>query len=682
MNNKPQPPKAKKIPHETVYHGDTRIDEYFWLREKTNPEVITYLKDENTYTKEIMKDTEDAQAQLYKEMKGRIKETDMSVPVKIDNYYYYTRTEEGKQYPIYARKKESLDSAEEILLDQNILAEGYEYFQLGVFDVSPDHSLLAYSVDTNGSEEYTIFIKNLDTGELLSDQITHTYHSFEWINDSQTFFYSVLDETKRPHKVYRHTLGTDTKEDTMMFHEPDGKFFVNLYKTRTEKYIMILSGSKVTSEVRAMDADEPTSQFEIIQPREKGIEYYVHHHGDTFYIRTNKNALNFKVMKTSVETPTKENWKEVIAHDDNISITDIDLFKEYLVISQREKGLEKINIINVLDDTHHFIPFPEEVYTVGVSSNPDFNTNTLRYSYSSLTTPSSVFEYDMEARTQELKKQKEVLGGFNKDDYIAKRIVARAPDNEEIPMSVVYKKDLYKKNEANPLLLTGYGSYGISSNPYFSSNIISLLDRGFVYVIAHIRGGSELGEHWYEQGKYLNKKNTFTDFIACAEHLIKEDYTAPESLAIWGGSAGGLLMGAVSNMRPDLFNAVVADVPFVDVINTMMDPTLPLTIAEYEEWGDPNEKKNYEYILSYSPYDNIEAKDYPHMLVLGGLNDPRVQYWEPAKWVAKLRDMKTDNNTLLLKTNMGAGHGGSSGRYEYLKEAAFIYAFIVDMLQK
>jgi len=682
MKDDMQPPIAKKIPKESTIHGHKRVDDYFWIREKSNPEVIDYLKAENEYTDKIMKHTEGLQKELYKEMKGRIKETDMSVPAKMGNYYYYTRTEEGKQYAIYCRKKGSLDSEEEIILDENKLAEGHAYFQLGIFRASPDQKLLAYSVDTDGSEDYTIYIKNLETGELLSEQISNTYYSFEWANDNKTFFYSVLDETKRPYKAYRHKLGTDPKEDVMVFHEPDGKFTLGMYKTRTKKYIMIDLESKITTEIHYMDADKPESEFKVVEPRKTGLEYSLHHHPDAFYIVTNENALNFKLMKTPISDPSKKNWEEVIPHSDTIMLEGIDLFKDYMVVYQREDGLEKMLITDFKKDTEHFITFPEETYSLRGGSNPEFDTHIIRYSYSSLVTPDSVFDYDMEAQTQELKKEREVLGGYKKEEYETKRIFAEALDKKKIPISLVYKKDLFKKGTPAPLFLHGYGSYGFSYDPNFSSSTLSFLDRGFVYAIAHIRGGGEMGRCWYEEGKCLDKKNTFTDFIACAEHLIKEKYTNPDLLVIEGGSAGGLLMGAVTNMRPDLFKAVVANVPFVDVTNTMLDPTIPLTVNEYEEWGNPNEKKNYEYILSYSPYDNVEKKEYPNILVLGGLNDPRVPYWEPAKWVAKLRDMKTDNNVLLLKTNMGAGHGGSSGRYDFLKEIAFRYAFVLDIVKK
>jgi len=674
-----KPPIAEIIPKIDTLHGEKRIDNYFWLRERENPEVIKYIKAENKYTEAMTKHTEKFQERLYKELLSRIKETDLSVPEKIDDYYYYSRTEEGKQYRIHCRKKRSMDAEEEILLDENALAEGHEYFQIGVYEVSPDHQLLAYSTDTAGSETYTLYVKDLSTGDLLKDEIANTYYSVEWANDNKTIFYSVLDDAKRPYKLYRHKLGTDPSEDVLIYHEKDEAFFLSLYKTKSKSYLILKLGSNTTSEVHYLKADSPEGSFQVIHPRQHKMEYKVDHHGDRFFIVTNDDAKNFKLMETPVETPSKDNWKEVIPHRDSVKIDGVEAFKDHLVVYEREDGLKKIRVADMATDQLHYVDFPEPVYTFRPGWNPDFNTSLLRFHYASLVTPSSVFDYDMNTRSRELKKQEEVLGGYDPSLYQSARVFAEAPDGTRIPISLVYRKGLAKDGE-NPLFLYGYGSYGSSSDPGFSSNRLSLLDRGFIFAIAHIRGGEEMGRYWYEQGKLLNKKNTFTDFIACAEHLIAEKYTSSDKLAIYGGSAGGLLMGAVTNMRPDLFKVVIAKVPFVDVINTMLDSSIPLTAIEHEEWGNPGEKEFYDYMKSYSPYDNVEPKDYPNILATAGLNDPRVQYWEPAKWTAKLRTMKTDNNLLLLKTNMGAGHGGASGRYDYLKEIAFEYALIFDIL--
>jgi len=672
------PPVAKVISKPDTLHGDVRIDDYFWLREKSNPEVIKYLEAENEYTEAVMKQTEEFQKLLYEELVGRIKETDLSVPEKIDDYYYYSRTEEGEQYPIYCRKKESLNAEEEILLDQNALAEGYDYFDIGAFQISRDHQLLAYSVDTTGSETFTLYVKDLNAGGLLKDEIKNIYYYVEWGNDNKTIFYTTLDEAKRPYKLYRHILGTAQEEDEMVYQESDEAFYLSISKTRDKEYLIITLGSMTTTEVRYLKADLPKDNFQVIHPRQHEMEYYVAHHSDKFYIMTNDEAKNFKLMEVSVTDPSKKNWKEVIPHSDSVKIDGMDVFRNHLVVYEREKGLKKIRITNLMDSQVHYVDFPEPVYTYWRSRNPDFNTNMLRFNYTSLVTPRSVFDYNMDTKTRELKKQYEVLGGYDPSLYQSERIFAKASDGTMVPLSLVYRKGMVKDGN-NPLLLHGYGSYGISQEPTFSSNRLSLLDRGFVYAMAHVRGGGEMGRYWYEDGKLLKKKNTFTDFIACAEHLIAEKYTSSNKLVIYGGSAGGLLMGAVTNMRPDLFKAVIADVPFVDALNTMLDPSIPLTVIEYEEWGNPNEEEYYDYMKSYSPYDNVEAKDYPNMLITAGLNDPRVQYWEPAKWTAKLRALKTDKNILLLKTKMGEGHMGASGRYDYLKDIAFEYAFIFDL---
>ena len=673
------PPAAKKFPKNDTLPGEVRIDNYYWLRDRNNPDVISYLEAENQYTQAMMKHTEKLQKDLYKELLGRIKETDLTVPVKIDDYYYYTRTEQGKQYSIYCRKKVSLEAPEEITLNPNELAQGHKYFRLGVYEISPDHKLLAYSIDTTGSESYGLFIKDLATGKLFPEQIENTSYSVQWANDNQTIFYNTLDEAKRPFKLFRHKLGTRPDEDVLVYHEPDEAYYLDVSKTKSRKYLILSLVSNTTTEVHHLDADNPLQQFKIIHPRQKEMEYHLAHHGDKFYILTNDNARNFKLMGAPVSDPAKSNWKEIIPPSDSIKLDNLETFRDHLVIYERQRGLKKIRIINLNDNQSQYVDFPEPVYTFFSSGNPDFNTKLLRFNYMSLVTPNSVFDYDMEAKTRELKKQEEVLGSYDPSQYQSERIFATADDGTQIPISLVYKKGM-KRDGNNPLYLYGYGSYGASMDPFFNSNRLTLLDRGFIYAIAHIRGGGEMGRYWYDQGKLLNKKNTFTDFIACAQHLIKEKYTSSEELVISGGSAGGLLMGAVANMRPDLFKVVVAKVPFVDVVNTMLDASIPLTVTEYEEWGNPNEKRYLDYMKSYSPYDNVTAQDYPNLLITAGLNDPRVAYWEPSKWAAKLRALKTDHNILLLKVNLGAGHGGPSGRYEQLKETAFEFAFIFEIL--
>jgi oligopeptidase B len=677
--NRPTPPVAKKQPQVLELHGDSRIDNYFWMRDIENPEVTAYLEAENAYTEEVMKSTTDLQQQLYNEILSRIKETDLSVPVRKDNYYYYSRTEEGKAYAIHCRKQDSLEVPEQILLDENKLAEGHEYFSLGVFQISPNHEILAYSVDTNGSEVYTIYFLDLKTFKLYPENISETYYSFAWANDNQTVFYTQVDEANRPFKLYRHQLGKSQNEDDLIYHEPDDSYFLSVGKTRSDAYIVMSLGSQVTSEAHFLDANNPTGAFQIVETRVQGVEYEIEHHSDYFYIVTNENAINFKLMKTPVASTSKQNWETVIPHREDIMLSGVSLFAKHLVIYERVNGLPSATIQNLDTNKSHNITFPEPTYGFFEGINPEFNTHILRFTYTSLITPPSVFDYDMETNARELKKETEVLGGYDKTQYESEMLKATASDGTKIPISIVYKKGT-ANNGQNPLFLTGYGSYGYPYPATFSSNRLPLLERGFVFAIAHIRGGAELGRKWYESGKFLNKKNTFTDFIACAEYLVEEKWTSPQHLAISGGSAGGLLMGAVINMRSDLFKVVVADVPFVDVVTTIADTSLPLSAIEWDEWGNPNDKVYYDYMKSYSPYDNVEAKHYPHLLITAGLNDPRVKYWEPAKWTAKLRSLKTDNNTLLLKTNMGAGHGGASGRYESLKELAFEYAFVLNWL--
>jgi len=624
-----------------------------------------------------MSPTKSLQAGLYHEILSRIQETDVSAPVKRDDYFYYTRTEEGKAYSIQCRKHRRLDAPEEILLDANVLAEGQKYFRLGNFAVSPDHRLLAYSTDVEGDEAYTIYVKSLETGELLPDRIANTYYTLEWANDNRTFFYTVLDATKRPYRAFRHELGAST--DTLIYEETDGRFALGLAKTRSRRFLFIELSSPLTSELRYLEAADPRDEFRVMLPRRQGVEYDATHHGEYFYVRTNEGAKNFRLMRADVANPSSDRWHEVIPARAEVTIEGVDSFEDHLAIYERERGLEKICIRDGSGAFSHYIEFPEPVYTVSASGNAEYKTNVLRFSYTSLVTPLSVFDYNVRTRERELKKQYEVRGGYDASQYESERILAKAPDGVEVPISLVYRKG-FERNGSSPLLLYGYGAYGHSIDPRFSSDRLSLLDRGFVFAIAHIRGGAELGEEWHDHGKLLEKRNTFSDFIACAEHLIGERYTSSHRLAIMGGSAGGLLMGAVLNMRPELFHAAIAKVPFVDTLNTMLDPTLPLTMAEYEEWGNPEDQQYYEYIRSYSPYDNVTPREYPTMLVTAGLNDPRVSFWEPAKWVAKLRAMKEDANVLLLKTDMGSGHFGPSGRYEGIKETAFDYAFLLQAL--
>jgi oligopeptidase B len=673
-----KPPVAKIEPKVDTLFGQVMADNYHWLRERGTPQVMEYLEAENRYTDAMMKHTEGLQEKLYQEMLSHIKETDMSVPVQWHGYYYYTRTEEGKQYPIYCRKKGSLKAEEEILLDLNGLAEGKQYFHLGSYKPSPDHNLLAYSFDTTGSERYTLRVKDLQTGELYPDVIDSTSSSFEWANDNRTIFYVIPDEAWRPYKLFRHILGEPVGNDVLMFHEKDEAFGLDVGKSKSNQYLFIDLESEATSEIYYLDADQPAGEFKIIQPRQKDVEYSVAHHGDDFYIVTNENAENFRVMKTPVSTPSKENWKEAIPYDDSIKVDAIEVFRDFLVIYEREYGFTQIRIEDFSTGDIHRIEFPEPVYTCWGGPNPEYDSQWLRFDYTSLVTPNSVYDYNMKTRQRELKKQKEVPG-YDPSLYQSERIYATTQDGTRVPVSLVYKKGMVQDGQ-NPLYLYGYGAYGISMDPRFSPYRLSILDRGFIYAIAHVRGGGEMGRYWYDQGKLLRKKNTFTDFIAVAEHLVADQYTSPEKLVIDGASAGGLLIGDVVNTRPDLFKAVIADVPFVDLINTMLDESIPLTVIEYDEWGNPHQKKYFEYMYSYSPYDNVRPQEYPNMLILAGLNDTRVQYWEPAKWTAKLRANKTGSHRLLLKTNMGSGHGGVSGRYERLREIAFDYAFVLDVL--
>jgi oligopeptidase B len=674
----PTPPVARIAPRVEIVHGETRIDDYHWLRDRNDPEVIAYLEAENRHTEALMRHTEGLQEQLYQEMRARIKETDLSVPEPLDNYFYFTRTEAGGQYPIFCRKHGSLDAPEEILLDQNPLAEGHAYFRVGAIEVSPDHRLLAYSVDTSGAEEFTLFIKDLTTGELLAESISKTSNRMAWANDNRTLFYTLLDEARRPCRLYRHELGTNPSEDTLVYFEPDASFYLDISRTRSRRYLILDLSSHSTTEVRFVSADDPRSPFQVVEPRRPGVEYSVTHHADSFFITTNEGAPNFRLVQTPVEHPSREHWSPILPYRPEVKLDATDAFRRHLVVYEREAGLTRIRVMDLVTGSGHLIPFPEPVYTVRTHANPEFDTSILRFTYTSLITPNSVVEYDLEQHTWTVRKQTEVRG-YDPTNYRSERLFATAPDGVQVPISLVYRTPLLLTG-TRALLLSGYGAYGLSYDPVFSSNTLSLLDRGFVVAIAHVRGGEEMGRAWYEGGRLLKKRSSFTDFIAAAEHLVAQGYTSTDRLAINGGSAGGLLMGAVTNLRPDLFRAVLAEVPFVDVINTMLDASLPLTVIEYDEWGNPHDVAAYRYIRSYSPYDNIGPREYPHMLVTAGLNDPRVAYWEPAKWTAKLRATKTDSNRLLLRTNMGAGHGGASGRYDLLREMAFKYAFILDVL--
>jgi oligopeptidase B len=676
----PEPPVAEKIPKELTIHGDIRVDNYYWLNERDNPKVIDYLKAENAYKDAVMKHTESLQKKLYTEIVGRIKKTDMSVPYKDNGYYYYSRYEKGGEYPIYCRKKGTMEAEEEILLNVNEMAKGHAFYHLAGFSVSTDNNLIAFGVDTVSRRKYTIHFKNLKTGEMLPDEIPVTSGRAAWANDNKTVFYALKDdETLRPYKIMKHVLGIDSASDKELFEEKDVTFDTYVYKSKSKKYLIIGSSSTLSDEYRFLDAGNPDGKFQIIQPREKDLLYDVDHYQDKFYIRTNYQAKNFRLMETPINKTTKENWKEIIPHRDDVLLQQFEIFKDFLVINEQKNGLPHLRIMRWDKKGEHYLDFGEEAYTAYIAYNPEFDTDLLRYGYESMTTPNSVFDYNMNTKEKTLLKQQEVLGDFDSNNYHTERLYATARDGTRVPISLVYRKGL-KKNGDNPLLLYGYGSYGYSTSPTFSSARLSLLDRGFAYAIAHVRGGQEMGRYWYEEGKLLKKKNTFTDFIDCAEYLIAEKFTNPERLFAQGGSAGGLLMGAVVNMRPDLFKGVIAAVPWVDIVTTMLDPTIPLTTAEYDEWGNPNKKEYYDYMLSYSPYDNVKAQDYPAMLVTTGLHDSQVQYFEPAKWVAKLRALKTDKNILILDTDMESGHGGASGRFKRYKRTALEYAFILDLV--
>ncbi len=674
-----QPPTAKKIKKELTTHGHTRVDNYYWLNDRENPDVISYLEEENSYTEAMLKHTVEFQEQLFDEIVGRIKQTDESVPYKLNGYYYYTRYEQGKEYPIYCRKKENMEAGEEVMLNVNEMAEGYSYYSVSGLSVSPDNKLLAFGVDTVSRRQYAIHYKNLETGEILKHKIPNTTGRGAWAKDNQTFFYTVKDESLRAYKILKHNIYKPSDEDILVFHEEDATYSIYVYNSKSRDYIFIGSRSTLSTEFRYLKADKPNNKFKIFQPRERDLEYSIDHFADYFYIRTNLEAKNFRLMKTPIQKTEKQHWKEVIPNRDDIYLEGFELFNNFLVLSERSTGLIKLRVIKWKDNAEYYLNFGEPAYLAYLAYNPEMNTDMLRYGYTSLTTPNSTYDYNMVSKEKTLLKQTEVLGDFDSNNYQSERLFVTARDGAQVPVSLVYRKGV-KKDGSAPLLLYGYGSYGYSMDAYFNSSRLSLLDRGFIYVIAHIRGGQEMGRYWYEDGKLLKKKNTFYDFIDCAEYLVDKKYTSPEKMFASGGSAGGLLVGAVYNMRPDLFRGIIANVPFVDVVTTMLDESIPLTTGEYDEWGNPNEQEYYEYMLSYSPYDQVEAKDHTNMLVLTGLHDSQVQYWEPAKWVAKLRGLKTDDNVLLLSINMDAGHGGASGRFKRYKETALEYAFMFDLL--
>ena len=681
MSESSKPPLAKQISKELKIHGDVRIDEFYWLNDRENPEVIDYLNKENDYYKQETKHTKIFQEDLFEEMKSRIKKDDSSVPYKYNGYWYITKYEKGKDYPIYTRKKESLDSIEELLFDCNIMAKDHSYFRLVGLNISPNNQFISYGLDTTGRRQYNLRIKDLKSNKVFKEEIWNTTGSSTWANDNKTLFYSLKDETTlRSEAIYKHRLNTNPENDELVFEEKDDTFGVGVYKTKSQKYLVISSYSTLTTEYQILNANNPDGIFKVFQARTRGLEYSISHFENYFYIVSNiDNAQNFKLSKTSENNTEKANWVDVISHREDVLLEGVDIFKDFLVVSERENGLNKIKISTWDNSTSYYLPFNSETYTAYTTSNIDFETTKLRYGYQSLVTPSSVIEFDMITKEKTILKEQEVLDvDFNKEKYTSKRLWANASDGSKIPISLVHHVDT-EINSNTPLLLYAYGSYGSTIDPYFSTVRLSLLNRGFVYAIAHIRGGEYMGRQWYEDGKLFKKRNTFTDFIDSSKFLINNNYTSPEHLYAMGGSAGGLLMGAVVNMAPELYNGVVAQVPFVDVITTMLDDTIPLTTGEYDEWGNPNDKEYYDYIKTYSPYDNITNKMYPNLLVTTGLHDSQVQYWEPAKWVARLRDLDKNTSKLYLDTNMDAGHGGSSGRFESLKEIASVYAFLFDL---
>ncbi len=670
------PPEAGKLPKVDIVHGDKRVDDYFWLREKSSPEVTAYLQAENAYADSLMKPTEAFQQALYKEMVGRIQEADLTVPYRKGEYFYYSRTEEGKQYPIHCRKRGSLEGKEEVILDLNQLAAGQEFLGLEAFAVSDDGHLLAYSTDTTGFRVYTLFVKDLRSGQLLADR-AEDVDSVAWAAGNQTLFYITKDAAKRPYRLWRHRLGAAGSD--LLYEEKDEMFSLSVARSRSKAFVFLTSSSLTTSEVRYLAAGQPAQDWKLIEPRQPGHEYYLDHHGESFYIRSNASGRNFALLSAPVSDPRRANWKEVVPHRPDVMLADMFFFRDFYVLRERENGLPQLRISDTRNGKSSRVPFPEPAFDVLEEENPEFEAAGFRYTYQSLVTPKSVFEYDFAKRESRLLKETPVLGGFDRKNYESERIYVAASDGARVPVSLVYRKG-WKRDGSHPLYLYGYGAYGYSLPVTFNSNRVSLLDRGFAFALAHIRGGGELGKPWHDQGRMLNKKNTFTDFIAVAEHMVREKYTSSDRLIIEGGSAGGLLMGAVTNMRPELFQAVVSKVPFVDAINSMLDDSLPLTVGEFEEWGNPDKRDEYEYMKTYCPYTNLAAKDYPSMLVRTSFNDSQVMYWEPAKYVARLRALKTDKNPLLFKTLMVAGHGGRSGRYDYLRDVAFDYAFMLGQV--
>ena len=676
----PEPPIAAKQAKELEAHGDIRVDNYYWLRERENPEVMAYLEAENTYTEAVMAHAADFQDQIYDEIVGRIQQDDDSVPYKKGDYFYYYRYEEGDEYSIHCRKKGSLDAPEEIMLNANELAEGHEFFTMWGVEVSPDAKTLAYAIDTVGRRFHTLRFRDLETGEDLPDVIENVTYNGEWANDSTTYLYTKQDpETLRWSHIYRHVLGTDPAEDALVYEETDEEFSAFVFKSRSEKYLMIGSNQTLSSEYWYLDAENPAAEPQLIQAREADHEYGADHYDGHFFIKTNLDAKNFRLVKSPDSAPGKENWTDVIPHRDDVLFRGAETFRDHLVVEERQNGLAQVRIIPWDGSEEHYLDFGEPTYYAWISDNHEIDTSSLRYSYTSMTTPKSTFDYDMATKEKTLLKEHPVLGGFDKANYTTERLWATAGDGVEVSISLVYRNDLFKSDGSNPALLYAYGSYGSSMDASFSSARLSLIDRGFVFAIAHIRGGQELGRQWYEDGKLLKKKNTFTDFIDSGEFLIDKKYTSPDRLFAMGGSAGGLLMGAVTNMAPELFQGIVSHVAWVDVVTTMLDDDIPLTTSEYDEWGDPREKEYYDYMLSYSPYDNIEAKDYPNILMTTGLEDSQVQYFEPAKYTAKMRDLKTNDTVLILKTNFEAGHGGATGRMKQHKETALDYAFMLDL---
>ena len=676
-----KPPVAKHEPHTLTCHGTTIVDPYHWMRDDTreNEEVLAHLRAENAYTAAVTAPIQPRIDALFEEMVARIKEDDETPPARWGSFWYYSRTEKGKQYRIFCRRPdgETGPGTEEIFLDANVEAEGLEYYRLGAVSVSPDHRLLAWATDTDGGETYTIRLRDLVSGENLPDTIVDAYADVEWAADNRTLFYTTLNATHRPYRLHRHELGS-AETDPIVFEEPDESYFLGLHKTRSGRFLVLHLASNDTNEAHYLEANDPAGTFRPVEPRKKGVEYSLDHWGDRFLIHTNADAVNFRLFEAPVSDPRRQNWREVLPHRPDVQLEQVEPFRDHIAVIERDDGMRKLHIFKMPGYEPHDVAFDEPAYTLTLSRNPEYETGTVRFVYESLVTPETVIDYDMSERTREVRKVEEVLGGYRPQEYTTQRTLATAADGKRVPVSLVHRKGLALDGD-NPLLLYGYGAYGSThTDPGFHSLRLSLIDRGFVFAIAHVRGGGDLGRPWYEAGKLERKQNTFTDFIACAEHLINEGYTSPKKLSIRGGSAGGLLIGAVVNMRPDLFRAAISKVPFVDVINTMLDPGLPLTVIEYDEWGNPNDKETFERMLAYSPYDNVVARDYPNMLVTGGLTDPRVAYWEPAKWVARVREQQTGDGVVLLKTDLGAGHGGPSGRYDSIREMALEYAFLIE----